>query len=167
MQTASGQRFYPADPQPDAIDIRDIAHALGNICRFGGHCNRFYSVAEHSVLVAQVLPRELRLQGLLHDATEAYCVDVPRPLKVLLGNYAEIEHRIWEVIAKKFDVPVELDPRVKQADNDVLLAEKAALLGDAGEWTVPGTPAQVDVCGLRPRVASSIFLMAFSEYCNG
>src|SRR5262245_23238624 len=85
MRTASGLRFYPDDPQPEGVAIGDIGHALGNLCRFGGHCPAFYSVAEHSVLVASEARgiaaalgwsgRDLELIelcALLHDAHEAY-----------------------------------------------------------------------------------------------
>src|SRR5437868_2917508 len=119
MQTSSGVAYYPLDPLPGDINIEDIAHALSNLCRFGGHCRRFYSVAEHSILVSRVVPRQHALQGLLHDATEAYMVDVPRPLKVELDNYARIEDLNWRCIAAVFGVPYEMHESVKRADNDV------------------------------------------------
>ena len=72
LQTFTGKAFFPLDPRPEEMDIFDIAHALSNLCRYGGHCNKFYSVAEHSVLVS-ILCRlyygeQVALQGLLHDA---------------------------------------------------------------------------------------------------
>src|ERR1039457_118422 len=81
--TFSGLRFWPLDPNPEKILIDDIAHALAHQCRFGGHASRFYSVAEHSVHVSRLCPPEDALWGLLHDASEAYLVDLPRPLKQL------------------------------------------------------------------------------------
>jgi len=167
MQTFTGRAFYFEDPRPDEIDIRDIAHGLSNLCRFGGHCKRFYSVAEHSVLVSLQVPREHALQALLHDATEAYVVDVPRPLKRLLGeNYEAIEGRAWGAIAKAMGVPVAMDPSVKVADNTVLLAERDVLLGPTPiewEWARGIAPAKVLVYGYSPEVAKLLFLRRFAE----
>src|SRR5271156_4912831 len=79
IQTFTGKKFYPFNPKPQDIDIRDIAHALSNICRFTGHTKRFYSVAEHSRNVAKLVPAHMKLQALLHDASEAYLCDIARP----------------------------------------------------------------------------------------
>ena len=164
MQTYSGRRYYPGDPRPDDVVIEDIAHALSMLCRFGGHCSRFYSVAEHSVLVSMVVPREHALQGLLHDATEAYCVDVPRPLKRQLSNYAEIEQRNRLAVAARFGLAVDLPECVHVADNDVLLAERDALFDRAaGTWSIPGTPAQVGIVGWAPPMACSLFMQRYRE----
>ena len=77
LQTYTGIQFWPLDPRPEEIDIQDIAHALSLLCRFNGHCQRFYSVAEHSVHVSTILAPEFGLWGLLHDAAEAYLSDIP------------------------------------------------------------------------------------------
>jgi hypothetical protein len=84
MQTQFGNQFWPLDPRPEDFDIKEIASALGKACRYAGHCFGFYSVAEHSVLVSQIVPPEFALTALMHDATEAYLVDIPRPLKPYL-----------------------------------------------------------------------------------
>src|SRR5579872_2947230 len=81
IQTASGLEFPLFEPRLDAINIEDIAHGLSMICRFTGQCARFYSVAEHSVHVSHLVPREDAAWGLLHDAAEAYLGDVASPLK--------------------------------------------------------------------------------------
>jgi hypothetical protein len=162
MQTASGRAYWPLDPRADEVFIGDIAHALSNLCRYGGHCRKFYSVAEHSVLVSQVVPPEDALAGLLHDAAEAYCIDVPRPLKGYLAGYEDIEHRNWRAICQRFGLPVELPASVKLADNAVLLAEKAALmLPQPMPWNVPGTAAPVLVEGYTPADARYLFLDRF------
>lgn len=98
IQTATGGQFWPMDPQPDEIDINDIAHALAMLCRFGGHCLRFYSVAEHSVLLSHAVPPEHALWALLHDATEGYLVDMPRPIKAFLPGYKEAEAGIVRAV---------------------------------------------------------------------
>ena len=78
--TASGLGFDPEDPKPEAIVIEDIAHALSNICRFGGHTGSFYSVAQHSVLVSLHTNAKFARAGLMHDASEAYIGDIIRPV---------------------------------------------------------------------------------------
>jgi uncharacterized protein len=143
IQTATGVRFYVVDPKPEDVRLRDIAVALAKLCRFGGHVpgNLIYSVAQHSVLVALSLPHHLRVQGLLHDAAEAYCVDIPRPLKRALVNYDVIEARIAACIGDRFGVELcELPPEVHEADERALWTEKRDLLvqSEALVWTDSG-----------------------------
>ena len=113
IETYTGKRFYPLDPDPSSVDIEDIAHALSNLCRFTGHCREFYSVATHSILCADQAMvdgghwyrmRRLALLLLLHDAAEAYCSDVAYPIKPHLTGYAEIEERIMQAIYKRLGV---------------------------------------------------------------
>lgn len=164
IQTSTGGTYDALNPRLADVKIRDIAHALSMLCRFGGHCSRFYSVAEHSVLVSLVVPPELALVGLMHDATEAYCVDVPRPLKRHLLNYAEIEHNHWRVIAEKFGMPEEMDHRVHDADNRVLIAERNVLLpGPYGAAWPDVEAAEVKPIGLSPMAAYSDFMARFRE----
>lgn len=125
--TRSGKLFDYMAPTADMVELDDIAHALSNLCRFTGHCDRFYSVAEHSVLVSRLVPNDLALAGLLHDATEAYCGDVNSPLKSLLGAYRAIEARVAAVIEEKFKVKFG-HPFVKNADTLAYLAERCALM---------------------------------------
>jgi hypothetical protein len=171
MQTYTGVAWYHADPRPEDVRLLDIAHGLSMLCRFGGHCNLFYSVAEHSVLVANTLrmwgePPSMQLLGLMHDATEAYVVDVPRPLKRLLGRgYSDIEHATWGAIASTFGFPRELPEIVHKADNAVLLTEKEVLLGPSPmPWgDVPGEPANVTVNSYEPERARSLFLRQYNH----
>src|ERR1051325_11429351 len=108
MQTFSGRRFYPLSPRSDELDPADIAHALSLLCRYGGHVERFYSVAEHCVLMSEWVDPANALAALLHDATEAYVVDVPRPLKRQLAGYREIEAAVWLAIATRFGLELAL-----------------------------------------------------------
>jgi len=163
IQTSSGQPFWPLSPRPEDFSIFDIAHALSNLCRYGGHASQFYSVAEHSVLVSEIVPPEYALDALMHDATEAYCVDVPRPLKLQLANYAEIESGIWRALADRYALSPELPACVHEADNAVLLAEKEVLLGPSPRsWGIPGTPAKVTIRGYPPEVARDMFLSRYA-----
>ena len=93
ITTYTGQHFYPLDPRPHEVNMLDIAHALSMICRFNGHTQFFYSVAEHSIRCAYHAHEqwpdriELQLAALLHDASEAYLCDIPRPVKLQLPDY--------------------------------------------------------------------------------
>ena len=113
INTSSGIVVDLKNPTTDMIDIKDIATSLSKICRFGGHTNRFYSVAQHSVLVSHLMKEgegTYELEALMHDASEAYLGDVVKPLKVILGNnYKWLEGKFENVIAKKFDMRQSLD----------------------------------------------------------
>jgi len=164
MQTYTGRMFWPVDPRADEVHIHDIAHALANACRFGGHCKRFYSVAEHSVLCSYLVPQEMALTALMHDATEAYVCDIPRPLKPFLEGYAAIEQRVWEAIADRYSLPYQLPAEVKEADNAMLLAEQRdIMLPPPAPWSVPGYPAIFRVVGLSPDEAEGQFLQRFEQ----
>jgi hypothetical protein len=163
IATASGRRYWPMDPRAEDVWLPDIAAALSKLCRFGGHTSRFYSVAEHSVLVSYVVPPHLALQGLMHDATEAYVVDVPRPLKRMLPDYQQAERLNWAAIAQHFGLPAELDPAVHEADNAVLFAEKAALMPNSPPWGWSVPAADVKVQGAGPGWAERVFLSRFAE----
>jgi len=142
MQVYSGKQFWPMSPRAAEVDIDDIAHSLSLQCRYAGHCLRFYSVAEHSVHVAnwlrqQELPPRTVMQGLLHDASEAYLVDVPRPVKPFLPGYAEAEVGVMAAVAERFNIDLVLDEKVLEADNRILLDERAQNMAPgnyAGGW---------------------------------
>lgn len=133
--THSGKQFDFHNPTPDMVCIEDIAHALSMSCRFGGHTQYHYSVAQHSMNVALLVPQEHKLVALLHDATEAYIGDMVSPLKVLMPEFKKKEQQIWEVIAEKFGVPVEMDPIIKWADLQMLRVEREFLVPKSEEWT--------------------------------
>ena len=128
IQTQSGKIIDLLHPDPYLLNINDIAHALSHLCRFGGHTREFYSVANHSLLVALNVPEEDAMAGLMHDATEAYCQDLVGPLKALLPDYRDIEAGLWEAIAWKYRLPEELPASVKQADKIVLVTEQRDLM---------------------------------------
>lgn len=128
-----GNRIFPLDLRPEEIDPEEIACALSKICRFGGQLESFYSVGQHSVLVAQEVPRHLAFVGLLHDATEAYRGDMVRPLKRALPEFQAIEDKIWLAITERFRLPYLLPPQVKEANTRMLMTEKRDLLIPA-EW---------------------------------
>jgi hypothetical protein len=140
IRTYTGRYVHPLDPRPPEIDIKDIAHALSNQCRFGGHTRWFYSVAQHSCLVSVEVfratkDRRLALWGLLHDASEAYLVDLPKPLKAhpMFGNgYRAAEWRLMKTICHEFFLdPVE-PAIVKHFDRVLVCTEARDLMGREG-----------------------------------
>lgn len=126
--TVTGKRFDFLDPKPETICPVDIAHALSHVARFNGHTRQLYSVAEHSVRVAAILPPPLRLYGLLHDATEAYVQDITSPLKALLPEYRTIEARVWAAIVTRFNLEEQTPPEIKHADSVLLATELRDLM---------------------------------------
>ncbi len=152
------------DPRIEDINIEDIAHALSNQCRFAGHCLRFYSVAEHSILLSHIVPKEDAMWALVHDASEAYLVDVPRPLKPFLIGYKEIESSLMAIICKRFNLPLEMPRSVAVAD--------IAILSDEANQNMSKPPMQwqtnSDGCGVRlsylcPSEAEDIFLNRYDD----
>lgn len=121
IRTYSGHYLNVFEPDPAKIDIHDIAHALAHQCRFAGHTKRHYSVAQHSVWVSRcVLAPENELAALLHDASEAYLCDIPKPIKLRMPDYNKIEATLMEAIAAKFGFKWPLDPEVVQYDKVAL-----------------------------------------------
>lgn len=123
IRTVSGRYVNLVRLDPETIHIADLAHALCHTPRFAGHLPVFYSVAQHSIDVVRLVPGHLKLQALLHDASEAYLCDVPSPLKAHLPEYVRIENRMMEVIAGKYGFRWPLDPVVKEADRRCLVNE--------------------------------------------
>jgi|SRR6187549_2503943 len=139
--THSGKKVDPFNPNPNDIVISDIIHALSNICRFSGHTRRFYSVAEHSIFVSQHVDEEFKLTALLHDAAEAYLLDVPTPIKQLFPAYKEAEDRMLEIIMKKFGGLWPIPEAVKQEDERMLATEAVYLLdANIAEWGLKTSP---------------------------
>lgn len=138
IRTVSGQYINVFDPNPDTIIIEDIAHALSMQCRFGGHLPGFYSVAEHSYGCALRVPDEYKLAALMHDASEAYLLDIPRPIKNRLSNYKDIEERLMQMIAYKFGFAWPMPKEVKEMDEYMLKFEWGAyMLGGLMGWAQP------------------------------
>ena len=164
MQTISGIKFWPLDPRIEEINLNDIAHALSMICRFNGHCSKFYSVAEHSVLVSKIIDKNYAKWGLLHDASEAYIADIVRPAKRFMPEYKKIEKNLMRVIYQRFDLNIDDEPKeLKKADTDVLVCEAKQLMHSTEEWNLPSTDTQVHVQCLLPSDAKSDFLSRAKE----
>lgn len=125
IKTFSGLYVKPMAMTADMFSIVDIAHALARICRYGGHCAGFLSVAEHSIIVSRKVPAEFALDGLLHDRMEAYLGDVCRPLKRLpeMQFYRDAEENGERVSAMVFGVQHPMPPQVKEADHQAFMWE--------------------------------------------
>ena len=115
--------FYPFEVTPESVNIEDIAHALSLLCRYNGHCREFYSVAQHSVLVSELVPEQLKLKALLHDASEAYISDIPKPIKNEILQAQILEDKISNAIFSAFNLTPGLEPEIKRADLVMLLTE--------------------------------------------
>lgn len=166
IQTHSGRRFNPLDPNPEAIVIQDIAHPLSMQCRFSGHCKKFYSVAQHSVLVSYICDSQDALWGLLHDASEAYLVDVPRPVKRSgkFEAYREFENNMQKAICKRFGLPVKEPPSVKKADTILLATEARDLMSPLhSDWRQPTDPLPFKIEAWDQQYAKDMFMKRFFE----
>lgn len=171
--TASGQYFSFADPWSSKFGIDEIAHALSHICRFTGHSTVFYSVAQHSVEVSARVPSEHALEGLLHDAAEAFIGDVAAPLKQLLPDYKALEQQVEAAVFQRFGLPITLHPSVKRADLIMLATEQRDLMprtpGDPWDWeSIPGIrPSEVRLRPVGPERAREMFLQRFHQLTAG
>jgi len=168
IQTHSGRKFFPLKPDHEEIVIEDIAHSLSQQCRFTGHCSWPYSVGQHSVLVSRQVNKmggniEDQLWGLLHDASEAYAVDVPTPVKRQIVGYAEIESRIMDAVAEKFSLKGAMPEVVKVADDIMLATEARDLMGlkDLSEWGIQVYPDQDRIKKMSASAAKREFLSLF------
>ncbi|KNC94881.1 hypothetical protein [Trabulsiella odontotermitis] len=167
IQTLSGKKFRYLSATVDDIETEDIAMALSHICRFSGHLPEFYSVAQHSVLCSQLVPAEFAFEALMHDASEAYCQDIPAPLKALLPDYRRIEDFVDGLIRTKYGLPVTHSPVVKHADLIMLATERRDLGIDNGEpWSmlegIPGSDL-LHIVPLRPGLAYDLFMARYVE----
>ena len=165
--------FWPLDPRESEINIEDIAHALSLLCRYNGHCKFMYSIAEHSIRVSYILPPELALCGLLHDASEAYLSDIPSPTKIFMPQYKEWENNIQSVVYRKFGLPEVESIKVKEADRILLVTEMRDLLpsGLMPNWEVAKQgiiPLEKRINRtMSPKVSEKIFLNRFEELVDG
>lgn len=166
IQTYRGIIFYPIDPRIEEIDIIDIAHSLGHMCRFTGHTKKFYSVAEHCIRVSQIATKKLKLYALLHDASEAYLTDIPRPLKKLplFNDYLVYEKRLQNMIYKKFGLrplSTKLQNELDYIDEMVLMTEGRDLMYDFTVWGNFG-----NVIPMREKIVPMSSDMAQTKYID-
>ncbi len=171
ITTLSGKFFDILKPEEYEYDIEEIATALSNLCRYTGHVNTFYSVAEHSVLVSRIVPERLALAGLLHDASEAYLGDVSSPLKKLLPEYKRIEDRVQRAISGAFGITEGLDhPEVHAADKRMYWQERQSVANNGVKDTLwhqdLRATRKVEAMGMSPLMARRMFIKRYRELNN-
>jgi uncharacterized protein len=172
LQTVSGRFVNPFDPDPAQLDINDIARALANVCRFGGHCRSFYSVAQHSVIVSELVEErggdvEDVFAALMHDATEAYLGDMPHPIKhrsPLGAQFKKAEDQLEQVLNARFNIKAGVK-EIKRADRALLATERKALSGENWHWPeLDGVePLDLELTAWPPDKAAEAFLARFEE----
>ena len=168
IATFSGKVIKPFDPDPADIFIEDIAHALGNQCRFTGHTKHFYSVAQHSVLASHFVDGGYGLWALLHDGTEAYLADIARPVKAMWSQYKEYEDVLMKAIIDRFGLTDErpMPEPVKKVDDTLLASEIKYLMPEheiyAG-WEEYRTYPAFNFEMLTPEEATAEFLYRYKE----
>lgn len=170
MTTFTGLQFKHGEPRTRDICVEDIAHHLSLICHWGGAARTFFSVAQHSVIVSQVCPPELARWGLMHDAAEAYCGDMIRPLKVRLPEYKLVETNVMGAIAEKFGLGWPEPSALKYWDNRVLAVEardfmhsNEALHDGRGNLIRFEDLPEKPLKAIKPRAAERLFLKRFLQ----
>lgn len=176
MHTRNGNTFDPVEVKISKIDINDIAHSLANMSRYAGHTRHFYSVAEHSILAYSIAhklcPDDLDVQwaALLHDATEAYVVDLPTPIKILLPKFNEIESKVEDLIAAEFNIDWSNSVKnmVKRIDVEALATEVPELFDDVGVWAaIAGKDRHLELLDpkfpLKSGEAKHLFIQVYNQ----
>lgn len=171
--TSSGIYFDYEDPKIEQINIHDISKALSNTCRFGGH-SAFYSVTEHSVHCATLakedgLGDDVIFAALMHDAQEAYIGDMPKPLKLMMPEFQELERKIETVVNISFGIKSGHEKTIKDFDLQMLKAEKLALFPD-DEFNWPGFDqienVDINIECWQPREAEFRFFQMYADFCG-
>lgn len=161
--TVSGRKIDFLEPDPDEFDIEDIAIGLAHINRFSGQTTVPYSVAQHSVLCS-LYCKDYPFDALMHDFPEAYMSDVPRPLKLLLGDaWVDIEKRVYRVGAEKWGLNYPIPAPVKDVDDRMLFTERRDVQPDHIAWTWRRNPYLWHVDPWGPERAKCEFLKRFRE----
>tara|TARA_R110002153_G_scaffold58217_2_gene159660 strand:+ start:2249 stop:2779 length:531 start_codon:yes stop_codon:yes gene_type:complete len=169
--TFSGKHLTFLDPKEDQIVLEDIANSLSKNCRYCGAVNKFYSVAEHSVLIAEKVlalggDKQEALGALMHDASEAYLSDIPRPIKPHLVGYQEMEDRLSKVIFSKFKLEP-ITERVLHLDYNIVADEAKVLFNNVPEWVSHYEEIGVEVLGLGYEESSALFLETYYKLTEG
>ena len=167
LPMASGQTFAPLAPCLEDLRVRDLAQGLGNLCRFGGQCRTFYSVAQHSILVGLHLPAAHRFAGLLHDAPEVPLGgDMISPMKQVYPGRQAQERVLASFLAEAWDydpMPPELDLVDRRA-----LATEVRDLMPRETWHSFGSlppPWSEQIVPWPPDQARALWLDHFLRWC--
>jgi 5'-deoxynucleotidase YfbR-like HD superfamily hydrolase len=172
LQTVSGRWVNPFDPDPSQLDAGDIARALANQCRFGGHTRVFYSVAQHSVIVSELVEQrggdiEEAFAALMHDASEAYLGDMPHPLKhrsPLGAAFKAAEDHLERAIRDRFRIKPDV-AEIKRADRALLATERRTFSAETWHWPeLEGVePLDLELTAWPPDEAAEAFAQRYAE----
>lgn len=168
----TGKHFDPMNPDPEAIDIRDIAHALSLLCRGNGHVHRFWSVGEHCICCAKEakargLSEKMILACLLHDASECYLSDVPSPFKKSFPSYVQHEEALLSLIYEKFlgaDLTEEEGRQLKEIDKAMLWYDLKELLGEERAGEEPKIHIELDYRMRAFKEVEEEYLAIYEKY---
>lgn len=162
IRVHTGKKFYFLRPTVKQLDIVDIAYALSGINRFTGHTR--YNVAQHCCYCCDNVSENIKLEALMHDASEAYTGDCNSPLKLLLPQFKEIEQRVEKVIAKKFKLVFPFPAGVKTADLIMLATEMRDLMNGADYKDLPFEPLKEKIQVWDSERSHKEFLDRYEKY---
>ena len=174
IQTYSGRQFWPLEPDSNDVNIIDIAHPLSLICRYSGHSERFYSVGQHCVELALYgeevlkLPPKMCLYLLLHDSSEAYICDIPRPAKLIMPEYKGIEAKLEECIFTAFGLEYPMPNLVNELDTAMLATEAPVLMKKPPvPWgAMDVQPLPIKFMDLDMKAVEVLYLKLFNRYSS-
>ena len=174
ITTFTGKHFDPIKPDASSIDIRDIAHALSLTCRGNGHVKTFFSVAQHCIncaleAEARGYSKRVILACLMHDASEAYMSDVPRPFKQVLPEYRQIEEQLLEMIYERFlGSPLEEEEckLLKEVDDDMLYYDLKELLNETSEGSAPDLKIELNYDFVPFEQVEKTYLTLYQKWSN-
>jgi hypothetical protein len=172
VNTRSGKQVSLLNPQADTICIEDIAHSLSMQCRFNGHTRQFYSVAQHCVLLSDLVPQDCAGLALMHDAGEAYTGDITTPVHQCLEAAKLLEGGVFAVICRRFPALQKdcyLWRVVHRMDKQLCLEEARHLLPqvDTSEWYTDLPRIELPECyfsSWSPAEACSRFMSRYTSF---
>jgi hypothetical protein len=165
ITTSSGIHINPLDPDPSKINIVDIVHALSNICRYGGHCTPFYSVAEHECRLYEIVPPAYANVALMHDSAEAYLLDIPSLVKAELPGYIEAEDRLLRLIFEKYGIDYDELHSFTEYEDILLATEVRDLHINSEGWDITHVPLVHHIYPLSPPYAEKLLMRLMAEAC--
>lgn len=165
ISTFSGGRWYPLDPRVDEVRIIDIAHSLSMLCRYNGHCQYFYSVAEHCYLLSYAVPDPYKLEALMHDGSEAYTSDIPRPFKYSesMSLFREIEDKNASAVYEFAGLSYPESSVVKEYDKRIVRNEGEALLPHCDWFNGLERIPDIEIKCYDPRQMERLYLARYYE----
>lgn len=165
ISTFTGGRWYPLDPRVEDVHIEDIAHSLSMLCRYNGHCKHFYSVAEHCWLLSYAVPDPYKLEALLHDGSEAYTSDIPRPFKYSesMSAFRDVEDLNAAVIYEYAGLVYPESPIVKDFDKRIVRNEGEVLLPHCSWFNSLERIPNITITGFPPEEMEQLYLNRYYE----